>query len=209
MKLPDAPAGFEHINRYWDIQNKAFAAKIIPGEFYVSKNSEIVTTVLGSCISACVWDVESGIGGMNHFMLPSQSPHSSETWGDTPVGAATRYGNVAMERLINSVLANGGTREHLEVKVFGGAKVLDIDSDVGQKNIDFVMTYLKKEGYPVGAYDVGGLHPRKVIFYPESGRVRMRKLYNTHNQTLRQRERQYFQQLGKQTIQGEVTLFDD
>jgi chemotaxis protein CheD len=207
--LPVAPKGFEHINRYWDSQNKTYAAKIIPGEFYVSISSEIISTVLGSCVSACIWDAQVGVGGMNHFMLPKRSRHSSEAWGDTPVGAATRYGNVAMERLINAVLINGGKRENLEVKVFGGAKVLDIDSDVGQRNIDFVMAYLKAEGYPLEAYNVGGLLPRKIIFHPDSGRVRQKKLYKTHNQTLQEREQLYASQLEGQTIQGEVTLFDD
>jgi chemotaxis protein CheD len=146
---------------------------------------------------------------MNHFMLPSASPHSSEAWRGTPVGAATRYGNVAMERLINAVLVNGGKRENLEVKVFGGAKVLDIDFDIGQRNIDFVMSYLKVEGYPLEAFNVGGRLPRKIIFYPDSGRVRLKKLYNTKNQTLQQREKMYVRQLNGQIIQGEVTLFDD
>ncbi len=207
--LPIAPEGFEHINRYWDSQNRTYAAKITPGEFYISITSEIITTVLGSCISACIWDADVGVGGMNHFMLPSASRHSSEAWSGTPVGVVTRYGNVAMERLINGILVNGGRRENLEVKVFGGAKVLDIDSDVGQKNIDFIMAYLKAEGYPVEALNVGGLLPRKIIFYPDSGRVRLKKLYSSHNQTLREREQMYFTQLNGQTIQGEVTLFDD
>lgn len=205
--LPEAPKGFDHINRYWDAQRNMFAAKIVPGEYYVSTQAEIVTTVLGSCIAVCVWDTQSGIGGMNHFMLPSQGPNSSGNWGDTPVGSAARYGNVAMERLINAVIINGGSKARLAMKVFGGARVLDIESDVGQKNIDFIMKFIEKEGYPIHAYDVGGPHPRKIVFYAGSGRVRLRKLYNTHNLTLKQREAQYYRKLRSQAIEGEVTLF--
>jgi chemotaxis protein CheD len=207
--LPVAARGFEHINRYWDSQNNTYAAKIIPGEFYISLSSEIITTVLGSCVSACIWDAEAGVGGMNHFMLPSASLHSAEAWQGTPVGAATRYGNVAMERLVNAVLVNGGKRQNLQVKVFGGAKVLDIDTDIGQGNIDFVLSYLKAEGFHLEAFNVGGSSPRKIIFYPGSGRVRLKKLYNTKNQTLQEREKMYVRQLNGQTIQGDVTLFDD
>ena len=207
--LPRAPRGFEHINRYWDRQNQAYAAKITPGEFYISITSEIITTVLGSCVAACIRDTDTGVGGMNHFMLPSASHRSSEAWGDTPVGAATRYGNVAMERLINAVLVNGGKRENLEVKVFGGAKVLDIDTDVGQRNIEFVMEYLKAEGYPLEAFNVGGQVPRKILFYPDTGRVRLKKLYNLRNQTIKEREQVYGKLLDGQTIQGEMTLFED
>lgn len=207
--LPAAPAGFEHVNRYWDRQNEGYAAKITPGEFYVSTQREIITTILGSCIAACVWDKHTCVGGMNHFMLPRAGYSSSSSWQDSPVGMATRYGNVAMERLINAALANGATRKNLEVKIFGGAKVLNIDSDVGQTNIDFVLEYLKTEDYTLRALDVGGKYPRKVLFFPDSGRVRVKKLYSSHNQTLQQREKVYRMQLDTEIVEGEVTLFTD
>ncbi len=208
-QLPMAPKGFERINRYWDTQKNCYAAKITPGEYYVSVNQEIITTILGSCISACVWDRTAGIGGMNHFMLPIADRHTIRTWGKRPVGSATRYGNVAMERLINAVLTNGGRRNRMEVKIFGGAKVLDIDSDIGCTNIDFVLDYLKIEGFCPRALDVGGKFARKVIFHPHSGRVLVKKLLYTHNQTLQQREKVYKMQVDREIVQGEITLFSD
>ena len=205
--MPVALPGFEGVNRYWDTQNNIYAAKIKPGEYYVSTHGELVSTVLGSCVSACIRDIKLGIGGMNHFMLPTDDRYSSGAWTDTPVSSATRYGNVAMERLINVILASGGSRENFEIKIFGGAKVLDIDSDVGNQNINFVMDYLKKEGQKVQTNDVGGVCPRKVNYYPSSGRVRVKKLYNLHNNTLAVREKQYVRELQDTPVRGEVDIF--
>jgi chemotaxis protein CheD len=128
--LPKAIAGFESINRYWDTTNNIYAAKILPGEFYVTMTGELITTVQGSCVSACVRDTATGIGGMNHFMLPAGISRTGKTWSNTPVNAQTRYGNIAMERLINVILAGGGKRQNLEIKLFGGGRVLQIDSDI-------------------------------------------------------------------------------
>jgi chemotaxis protein CheD len=208
-QLPGAPKGFEHINRYWDAQKNCFAAKITPGEYYVSFNHEIITTILGSCVSACVWDRTARVGGMNHFMLPQADRRTIEAWGKTPVGSAARYGNVAMERLINAVLVNGGRRSSLQVKIFGGARVLDIDSEIGRTNIDFVLDYLRIEGFPPRAVDVGGIFARKVIFNPQSGQVLVKRLQQTHNRTLQQREKVYKKQVDKEVVRGEVTLFSD
>jgi len=99
--------GFEKINRYWDKTLELNVAKILPGEYYVTASNEGVTTVLGSCVAACIRDRLFGVGGMNHFMLPIQS---SDAQGGT-FGLAERYGNFAMEHLINDILKNGGRRE--------------------------------------------------------------------------------------------------
>lgn len=206
-RMPDALPGFEEINRYWDMKNDIYAAKIKPGEYYVSNHGEMVSTVLGSCVSACIRDKMLGIGGMNHFMLPTSGQYSSSSWTDTPVNSATRYGNVAMERLINAILALGGSKSNLEIKLFGGAKVLDIALDIGGKNIDFVMEYLKKEKFDVQVYDVGGIYPRKINYYTSSGRVRVKKLYKLHNETLREREKQYLRELETMPVRGEVDIF--
>ena len=114
--------GFNDINRYWDKTHDTFAAKILPGEYYVTANNEAIVTVLGSCVSACIRDKVFGIGGMNHFMLPI-----NKNMSDIDIAAmsnAGRYGNFAMEKMINDILKNGGTRENLEVKIFGGGRVL-------------------------------------------------------------------------------------
>ena len=205
--MPDVLPGFEKISRYWDKKHDIYAAKILPGEFYVSIHGELITTVLGSCVSACIRDPILGIGGMNHFMLPLHVQSRTGTWKDTPVSASTRYGNVAMERLINVILANGGKRKNLEIKIFGGGKVLDMNMDIGQLNIDFVVEYLHTERLNVVTEDMGGIYPRKVMYYPSSGRARIKKLYKLHNETILNREKAYNAKLESEEVVGDVELF--
>lgn len=197
-------AGFEHVNRYWDKEREIVAAKILPGEYYVTRVDEVVTTVLGSCVSACIRDRESGIGGMNHFMLPQTSTGKGT---DEIVGIATRYGNFAMEHLINTILSNGGKRKNLEVKVFGGGKIIPTLTDVGIKNITFVLDYLSQEGLKPLAQDLGDIYPRKVVYYPKTGKVNMKKIQDLHNDTIIQRERQYINTLKVVPVAGDVELF--
>jgi len=208
--VPDLPtplSGFESINRYWDEKHNIYAAKILPGEFYVSMTGELITTVLGSCISACIRDTKTGVGGMNHFMLPTDTRRNPNSWNDTPVNSQTRYGNIAMERLINVILAGGGKRYNLEVKLFGGGKVLQIDTDIGGKNIHFVRQYLLTESLKITAEDVGGIYPRKVEYFPKTGRVRVKKLINLHNDTLKQREKTYIKTISSSPVEGKIDLF--
>ena len=154
VELKPCLPGFEHINRYWDRRHKLYVAKILPGEFYVTSDSEKIATVLGSCVSACIWDAQIGIGGMNHFMLPNtDKDHDKVVWGNV-ASDATRFGNYAMEHLINELLKNGAKRHRLEAKVFGGAKVLRQMNDVGGKNADFVVEYLKDENIPLLSQDL-------------------------------------------------------
>jgi len=200
---PEALPDYKHINRYWDKLHKAYAAKILPGEYYVTLHAELVTTVLGSCISACIRDVKLGIGGMNHFMLPHSNEQSS--WGDS--SSAARYGSYAMEVLINDILKNGGRRENLEVKLFGGGQVLAQKTDVGNKNITFVREYLKSEGLHLTSEDLGGTYPRKVLFFPDSGRVRMKKLKTLANKTIAKREHNYQESLDHPPASPSVELF--
>ena len=205
--MPVALPGFERIHRFWDSQNNIYSVKIKPGEYYVTNHGEMISTVLGSCVSACVRDKVKHIGGMNHFMLPISDKYSANEWKDTPVSFATRYGNVAMERLINAILACGASRRNLEIKLFGGGKVLDIDTNIGQMNIDFVQSFLHKEGHAIAASDVGGIWPRKINYYPTSGRVRVKRFYKSHNNTLIKREQMYIEELRSKPVSGEVDLF--
>ena len=200
-------AGFAHVNRYWDKEREIIAAKILPGEYYVTQENELITTVLGSCVSACIRDKESGIGGMNHFMLPETNADKLKKDGDAIVGIATRYGNYAMEHLINTILSNGGKRKNLEVKVFGGGKIISALTDVGMKNIDFVLSYIDQEGLKLLSHDLGDIYPRKIIYFPQTGRVGMKKIQDLHNDTIAQRERQYFNSLKNAPVEGEVELF--
>jgi chemotaxis protein CheD len=192
--------GFEHIKRYWDKSRDAVVAKILPGEVYVTKQNEYISTVLGSCVSACIYDKRMGVGGMNHFMLPSSKIAVDDS-------LSCRYGNWAMEMLINEVLKNGGSRDNFSIKLFGGGKIIGGMSDVGEGNIRFVYEYLKNEGLHVDSYDVGGPWPRKVMFHPGSGKVHVKKLKTMHNDTIQQREYKYLHDIKKQDQQMDIELF--
>lgn len=200
-------AGFDHVNRYWDRDRGIVAAKILPGEYYVTLENELITTVLGSCVSACIRDKELGIGGMNHFMLPESNFGQMRQGNETIVGISTRYGNYAMEHLINTILSHGGKRRNLEVKLFGGGKIIPTLTDVGIKNINFVLDYIEQEGLEVLSQDLGDIYPRKIIYFPKTGKVGMKKIKDLHNDTVVQRERRYFNSLKNITVEGEVELF--
>lgn len=204
---PPALPQFTHVSRYWDAEHGSFAARLLPGEYYVTRNDEMISTVLGSCVSACIRDVRLGLGGMNHFMLPLDGSSGQSVWGSA-VSAATRYGNVAMERLINDILKLGGRRQDLEIKLVGGGRVLsDMSTDIGARNIEFVRTYVATEGFRVASEDLGDIHPRRVVYFPQTGRMRVRKLTAGRDDTLAARERQYLQQLDIAGVDGEVELF--
>ncbi len=152
-------------------------AKVLPGEFYISNRNENITTVLGSCIAACIRDPVAGIGGLNHFLLPCNKAHKdSEFVRDNP----NRYGIYAMDNLINSIVQNGGSQKRLEVKIFGGGKVIDITHDVGSENIDFINNYLHENKLAITAKDIGGDYPRKIIYTPKNGKVKMSKLHSAY-----------------------------
>ncbi len=203
--LPPALPVFAHINRYWDPVHDAFMAKILPGEFYVTLHGEGVITVLGSCISACVRDRMLGVGGMNHFMLPAK--HEEADAARMQASDANRYGNYAMEALINEILKCGGRREHLEVKIVGGGQILEKMTNIGRMNIDFARSYVRTEGLKLLGEDVGDIYPRKVAYFPADGRVRVKKLRALHNSTILERERQYRDSLEKAPVGGDVELF--
>lgn len=200
---------FEHINHYWDKDRDIVVAKILPGEFYITRENVAIATTLGSCVSACIWDNRTGIGGMNHFMLPLTSKEAHEVdWGQRGLTSdATRYGNFAMEHLINIILKNGGRRTNLRAKVFGGGKVLKGMSDVGERNIEFVLSYLKTEGIVIESSNLGDFHPRKVLFFPESGRAFVKAIENLNNNTIVSRETAYSSSINETNVSGDIELF--
>ena len=204
---PKALRGFTEINRYWDRQRNVYAAKILPGEYYVTVEDELIVTVLGSCVSACIRDPAMGVGGMNHFMLPSGGT-SDRVF--TRNSDATRYGNFAMEKLINDILKNGGRRDHLEIKLFGGGKVIEhmTEADIGGRNIRFVREFIATEGLRVVAEDLGDIYPRKVVYEPKTGKVQVKKLRKIHNDTIVKREQSYRSKLDQKPLSGEIELFD-
>jgi len=192
-------------NLYYDRTFDCDAAKILPGEYYCTFKDMLIVTVLGSCVSACIRDRVSGIGGMNHFMLPDGGGDVSNPL----ISASARYGTYAMEVLINELLKNGARRENLEAKVFGGGNVLRglTALNVGERNADFVRAYLKAEGIRVLAEDLNDIFPRKVYFFPRSGRVLVKKLRELNNNTLANREQDYASRLAGKNIGGDVDLF--
>ena len=205
---PNAEKGFEHVNRYFDKRLGVWSAKILPGEFYVTTHGEMIGTVLGSCISACVRDVKLGIGGMNHFMLPAQNEHSSAQWGSDANTSETRYGNWAMEYLLNTLYKLGCTKKNLEIKLFGGGQVLASMTDIGQRNILFAYDFLRKEGLNVKAADVGDIYSRKILFFPDTGAVKVRRITTTRNDTIIEREKGYLENIRKRKDDSDIELFD-
>ena len=208
--MPSAVRGFEKIQRYWDPALAHWNAKILPGEYYVTRSDEVITTVLGSCISACIRDPAAQVGGMNHFMLPEDSSSGDgNRWLDPVAGLATRYGSHAMESLINELLKLGANRSRFEVKLFGAGRILASVTDVGARNIDFVHDYLKTEGLRTLAEDLGDIYPRRVAYFPGTGKVKVRRLRPLDATAIAERERKYLSDIGTGASQGgDVELFD-
>ena len=194
----------EHLasNRYYDRTFEIDAVKVLPGEYFVTASNLVVVTVLGSCVTACIRDRNRGIGGMNHFML-------AEGGTDTVNSASARYGSFAMEVLINHLFKLGAQRNCLEAKVFGGGRVMAslTSSQVGDNNSRFVLDYLKTEGIPVISQDLLDIYPRKVYFFPKTGRALVKKLVRLHNETVARREKEYAARLSEAPVAGDVELF--
>jgi chemotaxis protein CheD len=170
--------GFEHIARVRDDRHKIWLAKIHPGDICVTVSTEGVTTILGSCVAACVRDTRTGVGGMNHFMLP-ESPDGADEGTD------------AMERLVNAVLAHGsGERARLELKLVGGSRLRPDAADVGLRAVQFVRQFAAAAKLPIVAEDVGGVLGRDVIYWPGTGQLQIRKLRGIQT-LLAEREREY------------------
>lgn len=155
------------VRRYHDITHERMVAHVLPGAFYVTSRPEVIVTLLGSCVAVCLRDTITGIGGMNHFLLPhaQKIPDSSEK---------ARYGVFAMQALFDAVVKLGG-RNRWEAKIFGGADMLaQMKDKIGQRNVDFALEFLARADAPVTALDVGGDRPRTVYFTPSSGEIRVR-----------------------------------
>jgi len=172
-------------HHYFDREFGVEAVKLLPGEYYVTARDMVLTTVLGSCVSACLRDTTAGIGGMNHFMLPDDSDPASRD-----PAAAMRYGAYAMEVLLNELIKAGARRERLEAKVFGGGAVLANMTmlNIGERNADFVLRYLQLEQVRIAAQDLRGDLPRRINYFPASGRVTVRKLVKQNDALLVQKE---------------------
>lgn len=180
------------------------AVKVLPGEFFVSAEDIVLSTVLGSCVSACIWDRNAAIGGMNHFMLPGADNAKD---GD-PIGLAGRYGVFAMEQLINELIKRGGRKASFEAKLFGGGHVMRnfTTMNVGERNAGFVLEFLKTEGIRIASQDLLDVFPRRVVFFPTTGRALCKKLAQA-DATLVAEEQKYNASLSKRSTGGDVELF--
>lgn len=189
--------------RYFDREFRVESVKILPGQYYAAKGQGAIATVLGSCVSTCLWDPVERIGGMNHFMLPGDTARPDSPWAES-----ARFGLYAMEVLINDMIRLGADRRRLVAKVFGGAQLLaGFDRlDVGAKNSEFVLHFLREEGIRVAAQDLLGVSPRKVHFFVDTGKVQVKRLGILPNETVQRREREYLSKLAAKRG-GEVEIF--
>lgn len=160
-------------HHYFDRDINCNAVKLLPSEYYVTDNGTALTTVLGSCVAACLHDAQAGVAGMNHFMLPNDSEEAPRSHAD-----AMRYGVYAMNTLLKEVLRAGAKRERLHAKVFGGGAVLShmTTLNIGDRNAEFVLKFLREQGIPIAAQDLRGSHARRVCFMPSTGKAVVRRL---------------------------------
>lgn len=200
-ELKSAPRGPGEASFFFsDARFQYDAVKVLPGEYFVSSDDLMIMTVLGSCIAACIWDGRVRAGGMNHFMLPE---------GDGLEGGG-RYGSYAMELLINKLLKSGARRENMQAKIFGGAQVMAgfTTMNVGERNTRFVLDYLATERIPVVSQDVLDIHPRKVCFFPVTGKALVKRLAHAHPETLAVEERKGSAlTVARSTSGGSIDLF--
>lgn len=188
--------------RTFDAATGKHVVKIFSGDYYVSTQpDEMLATILGSCVAACIRDPIMGIGGMNHFLLPGSEGMITTT------GDAARYGVYAMESLINGILKAGGHKDRLEIKVFGGGNVLNNSTKIGSKNAAFIRDFLKREGFRITSEDLEGDQPRRVHYYPDTGKVMMRKLNRKEDMLVVEEEARYTREITSKPVEGDIDLF--
>jgi chemotaxis protein CheD len=202
------PLNIAQPDTHWDAELNAETVTLQPGDLYITAKDEILCATLGSCIAACIRDRELGIGGMNHFMLPSFSNGNDISWESTAVSTAARYGAYAMECLINMILKKGGKRNNLEFKFFGGGNVLNSANKTGETNIRFIKGYMATEGYGIAAESLGRSYPIKLHYFPQTGVARIRKL-NHASVSIVASESRYTQELEKKLGGADIEIFDD
>lgn len=196
---------YDGVKRYYDQNLEMTVVKLMTGDCYVTAEPrEMLVTILGSCISVCARDPVAKIGGMNHFLLPG-SMKSGVVKGDA--GYSTRFGAFAMEELINGILKLGGHKDRMEIKVFGGGNVINNSAMIGSKNANFAKEFLKMEGFKIAAEDVCGEYPRRIHYFPDTGKVMMRKLQRKEDFRIVEEEKKYQQKIGDKKPKTEVELF--
>ena len=193
-----------NVVRTFDRETGMEAVRVLPGAYYVTDApDEMIVTVLGSCVAACVRNPQTGFGGLNHFMLPD---NASGDWNG--INAALRYGNFAMEALINEVLKSGCHRNDLEIKLFGGANLQVGGTMVGSQNVDFALRYLQQEGLRLTAKDLGGIRGRRIHYFPQTGAVKRLMQKPTADRNFVRQEKAYGSTLRIEPVEGDIELFD-
>lgn len=200
LSSPFGLPGYEHLPLYWREKWHCYGVSITQGDYCVTDQEIVITTVLGSCISVCLFDEELAIGGINHFMLPQKD-------SDEDVDRPLRYGLFAMEQMLNQFIKKGIAKESLQVKVIGGARMMGNMSHIGQLNSDFIMQYITEEKLNVVAEDLGGDQGRKLAFFPKTGRLLVSKIPQIENSQLLAKESASFNQSEQLNIQHGVELF--
>ena len=186
-----------------DWRRSTQSVRVLPGEAYVTAQAgEMIVTVLGSCVAACIRNPATGFGGLNHFMLPESD---SGIWNGA--SAALRYGNYAMEVLINEVLKAGCRRQDLEIKLFGGADLTDGPTLIGSSNVSFVLDYLKAEDLVIASADLGGCYGRRIHYTPSTGVVHRLLLGTAVHPAFVEEEHSFKDRLARTKVEGEVDLF--
>lgn len=198
--MPASLFGSQHLDVYWRERWKCYGVSIKQGDYCVTDQPIVITTILGSCISVCLYDKSTGFGGMNHFMLPKKND-------DKDMYRPFRYGVFSMEQMVNQFLKQGSNKAHLQAKVIGGAKMMGELSKIGQLNIDFIMQYLSDEKLPLVSQDLGGDQGRKLAFFPNSGRLLVSKIAQIENSKLIERETKIFNKDEQLITQHGVELF--
>lgn len=197
-QFENIPAG----SCFFDPKFEAMAHKINEGDYCVLRGSDdLIMTTLGSCISVCIYDLEAKVGGMNHFLLPEGRDGNEEN------NFCMRYGNNAMEILINEILKRGGMKDRLILKAFGAGNVLKIKADIGPKNIRFLDQYVKAEGLKLATRDLGGDLPRRVAFFPATGKAYVKLLRRASDMNIAKKETNFRKRIGQQQHAGEIELF--
>jgi chemotaxis protein CheD len=204
----DGSVALDQTRRHWDNENKCWVVRLMPGDCCVGTGNEAITTVLGSCVSACIRDPLRRIGGMNHFMLPEDTTGGKSTWSQPEIGLSARFGSHAMEVLINALLKRGARRDRLEVKLFGGSRILTSMTDIGARNVAFIRNFVVVEGLQVLAADLGSMHPRRVLYFPDTGRVRVKRLQTIDTAQVASREQLYLERLRSSASLSDIELFD-
>ncbi|WP_051340553.1 chemotaxis protein CheD [Azospirillum halopraeferens] len=165
-----AVGGLRPDGSYFDAEFHSYVVPVVLGHHRISSRADdMLATTLGSCVAVCLHDAGVRVGGMNHFLLPGRPEREGQ-------GAPTRYGECAMERLLEDLLARGARPDRLEAKLFGGARVIDSSFDVGLTNATFALDWVAQRGIRLTGRDLGGTAGRRVLFFPASGKVLRRFL---------------------------------